>query len=183
MKSCPQTDTQSVYQHGFSVGTHAAQLLDALEYNDNIYDFRLPDWFSFYREQIMERLLPYKTIFDYTLFHDCGKPYCIEYDEQGKRHFPDHSEVSYRTWMSFSEDQVVGNLIRGDMLIHQIKAAEVDDFIKRPDAITLLIVGLAEIHANAQMFGGLNSTSFKIKWDQINRRGKQICKKLFEGGK
>jgi peptidyl-tRNA hydrolase len=29
------------------------------------------------------------------------------------------------------------------------------------------------------MFGGIESTSFKIKWAHLERRGKAICKKLF----
>lgn len=183
MKQCPQTETQSVWQHGFSVADYTARLLDALEYDDNIYHLRLPDWFRQYRKEISSELYSLKTIFDYARFHDCGKPYCITYDSEGKKHFPNHAEVSYQTWMSFSDDETVGNLIRNDMIIHQIKAVEIDEFIKHPEAITLLIVGLAEIHSNAQMFGGLESDSFKIKWKQINKRGKDICQKLFGEGK
>lgn len=41
-------------------------------------------------------------------------------------------------------------------------------------AKTNLIAGLSEIHANASMFGGIDSTSFKIKWKQISKRGKKI---------
>lgn len=47
--------------------------------------------------------------------------------------------------------------------------------------ISLLVTGLAEIHANAEMFGGLNSIGFKIKYKQINQRGKQILKILNKG--
>jgi hypothetical protein len=39
---------------------------------------------------------------------------------------------------------------------------------------------LCEIHANADMFGGINSTSFKIKFKQINKRGKAIINFLKE---
>jgi len=60
-----------------------------------------------------------------------------------------------------------------------MKAADIDEFIKKPEAITLLIVGLAEIHSNAELFGGYDSQSFKIKWNQINRRGNAVVKKLF----
>lgn len=45
-----------------------------------------------------------------------------------------------------------------------------------PLAITLLITGLSEIHSNAKMFGGTDSTSFKIKLKSITQRGKQIFK-------
>jgi peptidyl-tRNA hydrolase len=41
------------------------------------------------------------------------------------------------------------------------------------------LAGLAEVHSNAKMFGGLASDSFKIKWSQINKRGKAVCKLLF----
>jgi hypothetical protein len=60
-----------------------------------------------------------------------------------------------------------------------MKAVEIDEFIKHPEAITLLLAGLAEVHSNAKMFGGIDSESFKIKWSQINKRGKAICRKLF----
>jgi len=116
---------------------------------------------------------------EYTLYHDCGKPYCLTYDENGKRHFPNHAEKSYQTWLSVDGDPQVAKLIKLDMVIHTLKADEVDDFIKHPEAITLLLAGLAEVHANAKMFGGMDSTSFKIKWNQINKRGKAICQKLF----
>jgi hypothetical protein len=47
------------------------------------------------------------------------------------------------------------------------------------DAITLLIAALAEVHSNASLFGGIESTSFKIKWKTIDKRGRQICKRYF----
>jgi hypothetical protein len=47
----------------------------------------------------------------------------------------------------------------------------------------LLLTGLAEVHANAKMFGGLESTSFKIKFSQIEKRGNAIIKELKSGTK
>jgi len=64
------------------------------------------------------------------------------------------------------------------MDIHLLKADGVEEFCKNPYALTSLLVGLAEVHSNTQMFGGLDSTSFKIKWKCINQRGKQIIKQL-----
>jgi hypothetical protein len=104
-------------------------------------------------------------------------------DAQGKRHFPDHPQHSYQTWLSISDNQQIAKLILMDMQIHTIKAAEIDDLIQHPEAITLLLAGLAEVHSNARMFGGIESQSFKIKWNQINKRGKTICQKLFNQGK
>lgn len=62
------------------------------------------------------------------------------------------------------------------MDIHLLKSEGVEEFCQNPHHLTLLLVGLAEIHSNAKMFGGLDSTSFKIKWKNINQRGKQIIK-------
>jgi len=63
-----------------------------------------------------------------------------------------------------------------DMNIHSLKDVGVNDFAQKEGAATLLLTGLAEIHSNAEMFGGIESTSFKIKWKQINKRGKKISR-------
>jgi hypothetical protein len=179
MQNCPQTDTQSVYEHGVSVRDHIFQLIDFLETGEIQGEWKLPSWMHEHRQDLLKSLLSRETIAEYALFHDCGKPYCLTIDENGKRHFPNHAEVSYQTWLSVSDNQQVAKLIKMDMKIHTIKANEIDEFIQHPEAITLLIAGLAEVHSNAKMFGGMESDSFKIKWGQINKRGKAICQKLF----
>ena len=179
MKECPQTDTQSVYEHGVSVKEHIFELISFLRTGQIGEGWKLPDWMSEYREQLLASLLPDDIIKAYTVFHDCGKPYCLTIDDNGKRHFPDHAEVSYNIWQYVSNNKTIANLIRMDMKVHTMKAAEIDEFIKHPEAITLLLAGLAEVHSNAKMFGGIDSESFKIKWSQINKRGKAICRKLF----
>ena len=60
------------------------------------------------------------------------------------------------------------------MDIHTLKSDGVEEFAKNPYALTLLLTGLSEIHSNCQMFGGVSSTSFKIKIKCISQRGKQI---------
>ena len=110
--------------------------------------------------------------------HDCGKPFCITINEDGRRHFPNHAEVSYQTFSQLYNDPIAAELIRRDMDIHLLKADGVDDFCNSPMAITSLIVGIAEIHSNASMFGGIGSTSFKIKNKSISQRGKQIISKI-----
>lgn len=176
MKNCPQTDFQSVYDHGLSVKDYTFQLIEFLE-NDNFLNLKLPNWFSLYRSEILSSLYSRDIIEEYTIFHDCSKPYCLIYDSEGKRHFPNHAELSFQKWLEVGGNPQVANLMKMDMKIHLLKAAEVDDFIKNPEAITLLIVGLAEVYANA--FGNYDSLSFKIKYKQIEKRGKTICQKLF----
>jgi hypothetical protein len=168
-----------VYQHGVSVKEHIFELISFLKTGQISKGWRLPDWMNEYREQLLASLLPDEIIEEYAIFHDCGKPYCLIIDEMGRRHFPNHPEVSYQTWRSISDDQAIANLIRMDMKIHTMKAADIDEFIQYPEATTLLTAGLAEVHSNAKMFGGTESESFKIKWSQINKRGRVICSKLF----
>lgn len=179
MQTCPQTDSQSVYQHGLSVRDHILELISFLRTGHIDEGWRLPTWMYEHQQKLLGALLPEDIIEEYTIFHDCGKPYCLTIDNLGKRHFPDHPEVSYRTWQTVSSNQTIANLIRMDMKIHTIKASEIDEFIQHPEAITLLLAGLAEVHSNAKMFGGIESESFKIKWNQINKRGKAICRQLF----
>jgi len=180
MQNCPQTDTQSVYEHGIAVKNCTFKLIDILEGKSSSDGFKLPNWFLEFKHNLLKNLLPKNIIEEYTIFHDCSKPYCIIYDENGKRHFPDHAAKSRQIWLSLGGSPIIANLIGMDMMIHTMKSSEIDEFIKHDEAITLLIVGLAEIHANAEMFGGIESTSFKIKWKQISRKGKQICQKLFK---
>jgi hypothetical protein len=179
MKNCLQTEGQSIYEHGISVKNHYFNLLFMLKENSPLPEWRLPDWFLKYREEILKSLLSEDIIEQYTVFHDCGKPYCLILDENGRRHFPNHAEKSYEIWLQASGNLQAAKLMKMDMIIHTIKANEIDDFIKNTEAITLLLAGLAEVHSNSKLFGGIESESFKIKWKQIDKRGNAIMKKLF----
>lgn len=179
MKNCTQTEGQSIYEHGISVKDHYFNLLLMLKENLSLPEWRLPDWFLKYREEILESLVPEDIIEQYTIFHDCGKPYCLILDKNGRRHFPNHAEKSYEIWLQAGGNLQTAKLIKMDMIIHTIKANEIDDFIKNPESITLLLAGLAEVHSNSKLFGGIESESFKIKWKQIDKRGNTITKKLF----
>lgn len=179
MKNCPQTNNQSVYEHGVSVKNHVFELIEILKTNKINIKYKLPNWFLIYKKDILNSLCDEKIIEEYTTFHDCSKPYCRFVDENGKQHFPNHAELSAKIWKDIGGSEQAQKLMKMDMLIHTMKAIDIDDFIKNKEAITLLLTGLAEIHSNAEMFGGINSDSFKIKYNQIDRRGNSICKKLF----
>tara|TARA_Y100000034_G_scaffold100014_1_gene123137 strand:- start:8028 stop:8636 length:609 start_codon:yes stop_codon:yes gene_type:complete len=181
-----QTQGQSVHQHGQSVWEYYE---DLLQYMKGVYPlqkkWRLPNWLENYKDKILTSLHNEGKIKEYALYHDCGKPFCKVVDKKtGSIHFPDHAECSKYVWACLGGNEVVGNLIGWDMVLHTASAAEIQRHLEeewsREDAFTLLLAALAEIHSNARMFGGIESVSFKSKWKKLERRGKQICKFYFE---
>lgn len=180
MTVCEQTKGMSVLQHGQMVNDYYRDLLSHLRKQTPLkYKWRIPEWIFTYKNFIFSKLHDDATMGRYQVHHDCGKPYCKTIDEQGKQHFPDHAEVSYQIWTKlFPEDEIVASLIKYDMEIHCLKSEQLDEFSKNPLAVSLMITGLCEVHANASMFGGIESTSFKIKWKQIDKRGRQIIEKM-----
>jgi len=176
MNACEQTKGLSVLQHGASVWEYFEDLHGHLKYGKPLkYEWRLPEWI--HAPWLMENLLPIKIIREYLVYHDCGKPFCRTVDEDGRHHFPDHARISEETWNSVGGHPVAARLMGMDMDIHLLKGDGVPEFAARPEAATLLMAGLAEVHSNANMFGGIESQSFKMKWKQINRRGKRIVGK------
>ncbi len=179
MKSCEQTKGQSVLDHGISVKNYLFDLINHLRNNTDLkYDWILPDWLYSNKDLIINSLPSDDTLELYTTYHDLGKPYCLTIDSDGKRHFPNHAEVSYQIFKQVFSNDIAAKLILHDMDIHLLKSTGVEGFCKNPHAITLLLSGLAELHSNSNLFGGTNSTSFKIKWKSINQRGKQIFNKI-----
>lgn len=112
---------------------------------------------------------------EYLVFHDCGKPFCRE-EKNGRPHFPGHAKMSAEAWRAIGGSAQACTLMYMDMDIHTLKASELEEFAQRPEWASLLIAGLCEVHANARMFGGIETSNFKAKWKQIDRRGKGILK-------
>lgn len=184
MLKTEQFEEFSVYQHGQSVAECLELLKSYLRGDAKLPESRwkLPDWFLRYGPQIIANLHSESDTQLYAIYHDCGKPYCLEYDEQGRRHFPNHAQVSRFVWDSVGGSDTVGHLIENDMVIHTASSQEIAEKLlvwSREDSLTLLVAALSEIHANAKNFGGIDSTSFKIKFKQVDRRGTQICKFWF----
>ncbi len=179
MKDCKQTEGQSVYEHGISVWEHTLKLINILK-GIEVNDLKLPNWFFQYKEKILENLLSQEIIEEYTRNHDCGKFYCLQIDENGKRHFPDHANVSANVWLSAGGSAQAVNLMRLDMMCHTMRSKDVCEFVRLPEASTLLLVSLAEVISNAKLFGGFDSVGFKIKYKHLEKIGKKICQQLFE---
>lgn len=190
MLNCEQTQGQSVYEHGLSVKEHTFQILDYLRGGvSTLEGWRLPKWLDEYRSALLWSIWDDEIITLYTLYHDCGKPYCRTVDAEGKVHFPDHANVSKEVFAHVAKNELEGHnvnwvpkLIGWDMVLHTETQEQIEkrlfDEIDEEDIFTLLIVGLAEIHSNAKLFGGIDSTSFKMKWKKLDKRGKWLCKKF-----
>jgi hypothetical protein len=175
MKDCQQTKGQSTLEHGFSVKNYLFDLVSHLRKGSPLkYNWNIPNWVYDSKDLILNNLPDEKTLKLYTIFHDIGKWKCLTIDDDGKRHFPNHSQVSYQYFTQVFNNPAAADLILHDMDIHLLKSDGVEEFSKNPYALTLLLTGLAEIHSNSTMFGGIDSVSFKIKHKCISKRGTQI---------
>lgn len=173
MNNCEQTKGLSIMEHGISVNNYFHDLRNHILFNHDLkYEWRLPDWI--YNTDLWNTLESIEDINQYQIYHDCGKPFCIEYDELGRKHFPNHSNISYEIWKKLGKSEIQCSLIKHDMDIHILKMENFNDFSDLAFSSTLLITGLCEIHSNASMFGGTDSTSFKIKWKKIDKIGKKL---------
>jgi len=181
MKTCFQFENMSVLDHGLSVHAWFSDLYGHLMNGSPLTrQWRLPDWI--YDPIIKERILDFDLLRTYQIYHDCGKPLCRTVDENGRQHFPNHAEISRQRWLECSDrsetSQQIAKLIAMDMDIHLLKNDGLDEFAQRKEAISLLLTGLCELHSNAQMFGGVDSTGFKIKWKHTNKMGARILERI-----
>ena len=174
MKNCEQAKNQNVLEHGTSVARYFNNLYNHIHKKEPLkYEWKLPEWI--YSKTLWNNILDKKTIIKYHIYHDCGKPYCLEYDKDGKKHFPNHAKVSSDIWLSINpNEQTIGELILKDMDIHLTKPKDYKLISESPYWATQIITGLCELHSNANMFGGIESTSFKIKYKTINKLAKRI---------
>ena len=174
MTTTMQTDTQNVLQHGISVWAFTQRIM-----NRQWEGMKIPKWLSENKDYILANLHDTETIENYNIYHDCGKPFCLHIDSDGRRHYPNHAEVSYNTYLAYFECKVTATLIRNDMLIHTARTDQINQVnLSKKDLLTLLITALAEVHSNAEMFGGIESISFKMKYKKIEQRGNQIIKNI-----
>ena len=179
MSNCEQTIGMSVLEHGESVNRYYGDLMDHLRNGSDLkYEWKLPEWIYEHKDFILSNLMDDSIVNEYQIYHDCGKPYCRTVDADGRVHFPSHALMSEHVWLEAGGDPQVGRLIGMDMDIHIMKAVDIPEFVQKPEAITLLITALCEIHSNCSMFGGTESTSFKIKWKHTDKRGKAILKTM-----
>lgn len=177
MRQTEQTQGMSVLQHGLQVARYFDDLRKHILHGELLqFHWRLPSWAT--SPLLWEQLMPLPVVRQYQIYHDAGKPLCRQQDAQGRVHFPHHAAVSAALWLRMTGDPVVSRLMAMDMELHTMSAADITRFSKEPEAATLLLTALSEIHANAAMFGGIESDSFKMKFKHLDRRGKALLNLL-----
>lgn len=182
MQSCEQTAGQSILDHGLAIWEQIRSIIEG-----KTDGMRLPQWYNAYKDQILSNIYPLSILEQYATYHDCGKPYCLEIDADGKRHFPNHAEISKETYEKhFGTDgdhAIIADLIGLDMIFHTETAEEIIvRNLPTKTLCSLMISALAEIHSNANTFypnEGIASTWFKIKFKRLEKLGNRICKRLF----
>jgi len=183
MAACEQTSGLSVLDHGHSVHEYFLDLRKHIMEGAPLEkEWRMPEWSS--EPVLWERIGELVTdveLSNYQIYHDCGKPFCLTVDNEGRRHFPGHAEKSAETWLENGGSEIESKLMLHDMDIHLMKSKDFEAFKNLDVAAVLLLTGLAEIHSNAEMFGGIQSTSFKIKWKSLNKFGKRYVNLLVGG--
>lgn len=187
MEDCKNSLGQSVLEHGLSVKDHLFDLIEFLRNPEahQKFSWKYPQWIFRHTNNILQNVLDEFTLQKYAVMHDCGKPFCKTIDENGRVHYPGHSLKSFEVFKTFNNDPIIAELIKRDMDMHTMDSSLIveDNQIRSKEEVkknvTLLITALSEIHANAELFGGLNSDSFRIKWKQLDRIGNLLLDKCF----
>lgn len=170
MEETMQFQTLNVLEHGLMVKKHF----------DNFFTMNeLPKSLSIeFAEKLFSNITTSKEeISFYQTYHDLGKPFCLHIDEEGKRHFPNHAQISrqiYERIVDINHSEEVAWFIEHDMDLHKIKMEEWEEYVqnKTPNQLSVLFLTyIAEINANREMFG---ETSFKIKL----KKAEQLTKRL-----
>ncbi len=165
----------TIYQHGKDVSEHFECLTKFLTSKEQTYHLPIPNWLIQHRDNILIKCIPHiEDIKNYLIYHDCGKPYCLSIDINGKRHFPNHTQISQKHFLKYSNNLFIAELIGKDMLCHTTKPKDFEMLIHEEHIEILLLSALAAIHSNSIMFGGFESDSFKIKFKNLEKLGCRI---------
>lgn len=171
MRDCYQFDNVSMYDHGLLVSKEYCNIISSLE--NGIVPEHLPEQLlTLYKTNT---LLCFSKMLNYHILHDCGKPLVKTVDEEGKQHFPNHSQVSYNQFIKiYPNNEEEAFMIKHDMDFHSLSISELQDLVQTKYGFSLYLTAWAELLANAQMFNGFESVSFKIKKKKLIK-----CLKLF----
>jgi hypothetical protein len=160
-----------MYEHGLMVNREYVNLLSSLE-EGLISEVFPPDLIRLYATN---NIIDYRTMLLYQVVHDCGKPLCRNVDSDGRVHYPDHARISCEQVKKiFKEDLDLQFLVLHDMDFHTLKPNQLKELAESKYGFSLYLTAWAELVANANMFNGFDSVSFKIKRKHLVK-----CLKLF----
>ncbi len=173
MQACEQAHGLNMLQHGQSVHYHYNLLMNELA-GGTVECKELRALYERYKG----KLPPASVLERYHVYHDCGKHICLEINCDGKRTFPNHAEHSAKQFsLIFPEDGFTKQLIAKDMDFHILRGDDLLKTCRSPFAPILYFTAWAEVNANAEMFGGRESESYKIKRSRLIQAGKKLFNK------
>lgn len=169
MENCEQAPGLNMIQHGEWVHDEYKKLIANLEQGGECKELQ-DVWTKF-----GPTLPPPDVLRSYHVYHDCGKHLCLTISDDGRRHFPNHAEISSKQYsIIFPSDVFSAILIARDMDFHVLRGDDLQKILRNPIAPILYLSAWAEINANAQMFGGRDSESYKIKRSRLIQAGKNF---------
>jgi hypothetical protein len=176
MRKTPHGRLSNVWQHGLDTFSAYERLVALC--NSGTFEDSTPEWLKEFGGRLAQRQPPLKTMREYLIFHDCGKPFCIQSAPGGGGYqFPGHAQRSSEVWEQLEGSPDAVFLMARDMVVHTMSAEDVPEFSREPLAPALLFAAVAELEANADMiFGGKGTPSYKSKLKQVNRRAQALCK-------
>jgi hypothetical protein len=173
MRLTPHGNASNTLEHGIDCAKRYRALLDDIAADRQ--DPSWPQWLGDNAQALAEQQIDLETTLSYLTHHDCGKPGTMTIDEAGRLHFPGHAQASALTWARAGGSSIECELMAKDMVLHTASAEEAGAFATDPLAMTLLLCAHVEIESNAlSVFGGIDSTSHKIKKKALARRARAI---------
>jgi hypothetical protein len=157
MKATPQGKS-NVWQHG----KDCCDMLDRILGGEKLPRMDKISWLKDAIEQFPQELS--QDIYTYLLFHDIGKT--TTHDGQG--HYPGHAAESARIWRQIDGRDNIARWMESDMVMH---SGSREEAYVLQDRHILRLTALTECYSNAEMFGGFESDSFKIKLKKLIRNG------------
>lgn len=172
MKDCQQSPTETVWEHCQKV---SQTYFDLLQHPSK---YSLPKIIQDYWQHLIQHQESPEIVRNYLEWHDCGKPFCQNIDEQGRAHFPNHAEVSQNLFLQAGGHPKAAEYIGLDMVFHLTKPAEISKLgLDVQTQATLILTAWAALYSNAEMFGGQDAENFKIKHSQMTARCKKSLKR------
>lgn len=175
MEKTYQFENINMLEHGHMVHEAYLELKnDLLNQKNNMLNLNIQqtDW-------LIKNQYDIETMRNYHVYHDCGKPYCRTVNPDGKQQFPNHAQISYEIYKRYFDNDTVSILILMDMNFHFLKSEDLEKWLNihknNPNLLaSLYLTAWSELIANSSMFGGYDTTSFKIKKKALIRAGKKL---------